>query len=122
MAKKAAVNKSQFIRDELTKNAKASAKDVQDAWAKAGNKDKLNPVLYYVAKKNLGLSKGRKRRKAAAGNQENGNDSIDGDIALYRLEADLDALIERAKGDAKVVESLRAARRQVSARLVAKSK
>lgn len=124
-AKKDGPNKSAFIRDLLTKNPKITVKEVAAAWVGGGNKDELNPTLYYQVKKSMGIkSKGRRGRgpgrppkSATAAIADAGSSKSDGYIAI---ESALDRLIRDAESlrDNSLVEKLRAARRQVSAKLV----
>jgi hypothetical protein len=61
MAKKVEVTyekgfKSQFVRDLLTKNPRASVKDVNDAWTAAGHEGRLGDTLIYKTKSEIGKS------------------------------------------------------------------
>jgi hypothetical protein len=64
---KAKINKSQKIREHLTKNPKATPKAVVDA-LKAEGVEVSSPLVSQVKSKGSGKSKGRKagRKKAAA--------------------------------------------------------
>ena len=53
------VNKSAFIREVLRKNPDAKAADVNEAWSAAGNRERLNPALYYGVKRSMELGETR---------------------------------------------------------------
>lgn len=114
-------NKSAFIRDILLADPKASAKDVQAKWVDAGNKDGLNPTLFYLMKNKLGLSKprggGRRGRRPAAAAAPTGGEPNGGYLEIERA---LDRLISQAEGlsDRKLAEDLRQARRRASMALI----
>ncbi|MFO0945198.1 MAG: hypothetical protein U1D30_04510 [Planctomycetota bacterium] len=120
-------NRSEFIRSVLTSNPKASSKDVQAAWEAAGYKDKLNPTLYYIAKKKLGLMKGGRGRGRGRGRKAvnvvaNGAAvPVKPESESYlEIERTLDKLIAKAEDlqDRKLAEDLRQARRRASLALV----
>jgi len=61
MAKKVEVTyekgfKSQFVRDVLTGNPRASVKDVNQAWTAAGHDGRLGDTLIYKTKSQIGKS------------------------------------------------------------------
>jgi len=62
--KKSGVNKSAFIRSVLEKDGTATAKVVQVAWNNAGHTGQMNPTLVSIIRGNMGLTKGRKKKKA----------------------------------------------------------
>lgn len=122
------VNKSQFIRDVLTENRKATIHDINKAWNEAGNEGELNPTLYYQAKGRMGLAKGRRGRppreavETAAGAARVAKESAvaDDGTTFLAIELELDKLIAKADGlgDSKLADSLRTARRRVAAKLI----
>lgn len=116
--------RSDFIRDQLKANPNVSAKDVQDAWAKAGHKPALKTTLFYLIKGKLGLSKRRKgkgrrgRRRAEAAVVAQAAASPNG--SYLDIERALDKLIHQADeiGDRKLADALRQARRRASTALI----
>ena len=113
------VNKSEFIRGELSKNPKAMFKHVSEAWNASGNKELLTASLFYFVKSKFGKSiqrRGRPRSDQGLASSGAGTENETSDIYL-QIESELDKLISRAP-DSKTAEALRAARRRVSAKLV----
>lgn len=105
-------NRSEFIRNQLAENPKASASEIQEAWKKAGNKDEFSAALYYQVKRSIAPKK-RKRKKSEF------EESTISDTYLH-IERKVDQLITQATSvnDTKLVESLRNARRIVGSKLV----
>ena len=113
------VNKSEFIRGVFAKNATASAKEVQEAWAAAGHKVPLGTPLIYLVKSKSGKPSGRRGRpRGDMKREEGGSGGVgNGREVYFQIEAELDKLVSRAP-DSKIAEALRNARRRVSAKLV----
>jgi hypothetical protein len=64
MAKKKAtggVNKSEFIRSALTKNANLNLKQVNDLWSKGGGDGEISAVLFYQVRRKMGLKRAEYR-------------------------------------------------------------
>ena len=120
MSKTEGVSKSQFIRDELAKNPKASFRQVSETWTAAGNREPLTSSLFYLVKSQSGYSRGRRGRpKQTAGAGSSAIDAGGNEISTVylQIESELDKLILKAP-DSKIAEALRNARRRVSAKLV----
>ena len=112
-------NKSAFIRGVLEKNKGATAKDAQEAWKAAGNKDKLNPSLFYNLKGKMS-SGGKKKKRRGRPPKAAASETSSGSNVYLSIEKSLDGLIAKAEEarDGKLAEALRSARRRASAKLV----
>lgn len=115
-------NRSEFIREILTANPQTSAREVQEKWTASGNKDKLNPTLFYLVKSKLGLTSGvRGGRRAGRPSAAAGRMGRTGQNGGYlEIEQALDRLISQAEGlrDNKLADDLRQARRRASTALI----
>ena len=64
MAKKKAtgrVNKSEFIRNALHKDADLNLKQINDLWSKSGGDGAISAVLFYQVRRKLGLKRAEYR-------------------------------------------------------------
>ena len=111
---------SAFIRDALTANPKVSAKEVEQAWKKAGNRANFSGSLYYQIKGKMGLSSRKKKRRKKAAAAEATLAAADPGAEFLAIEKSLDALISKAEElkDTRLAEALRMARRRAGAKLV----
>ena len=117
MAKKEGVNKSQFIRDVLAKNATATAREVQEAWNATGQKEPLGTPIIYLVKSKFGKPSGRRGRPKGGADGVGVIPRSETSGVYLQIEAELDKLISKTP-DSKITEALRSARRRVSARLI----
>jgi hypothetical protein len=109
----------------LKANPDVSAREVQAAWKEAGNRDPLNPTLYYQVRTNMGLARprgrrGRPPRRAAAAAKTTSANVPELNSGYLSIEQALDRLISQAEdmNDSRLAAELRAARRRASAKLV----
>jgi arginine repressor len=105
MARTKGVNKSQAVREFLTTNPNAKAKEVVEALAKNGVK--VNDGLVYAVK---GAMKEKKKRKArmvkaakAAANKASSNGTVSKPDAITMIR-EVNALAEKAGGYEKLKE------------------
>ena len=100
---------SAFIRDALTANPKVSAKEVEQAWKKAGNKTDFSGSLYYQIKGKMGLSSKKKKRRKKAAAAEAAPAAADPGAEFLAIEKALDSLISKAEElkDTRLAEALR---------------
>lgn len=117
------VNRSGFIRDYLGEHPQASLKEVVEAWKGSGQKDDLNPTLYYQMKNQLKLGGGKRTStsgssSSAAPSWSKSSKSSGGDY--LELEQALDGLIDMARrlDNDRLVDQLRHARRIASAQIL----
>ena len=51
------VNRSEFIRNALTKNPDLNLKAVNDLWSRSGGPGEISGVLYYQVRRKMGLKR-----------------------------------------------------------------
>ncbi len=64
MAKKKAtggVNKSEFIRNALTKDPNLSLQQTNESWSKGGGDGEISAVLFYQVRRKMGLQRAEYR-------------------------------------------------------------
>jgi len=113
-------NQSQFIRDLLGANPKATLGDAKKAWTEAGNKGTIGNSLFYIVKTKLGLTKPSARRGRRPGRPSASKAAArNGTQAYEAVEARLDEVIGMlwALGDHGLVADFRLARRKIAAKL-----
>lgn len=115
-------NRSAFIREMFNANKKISYKEVAEAWAKLGNKEPIQPPLFYFVKRTVkgGKTTGRRGRPARTESPVTATTAPAVDSSLLDMEKALDKLIVQATSmsDWKLADALRVARRRVSVALV----
>jgi len=119
--------RSEFIRELFKQNPNAKLGDAKKAWADSGNKGELGNSLFYVVKRQLGLTSatpGRRRGRPPGSKNKPKNQSGAGPSrgAASGYEAVEDRLDEviwmlRELGDHDLVNEFRTARRRIAAKL-----
>jgi hypothetical protein len=58
--------KSEFVKDVLSRNSKANAQAVNEAWTSSGHEGTISTTLVQKMRASMGLTRSRKARKPAA--------------------------------------------------------
>ena len=108
------VNRSEFVQKVLKLKPKATLQFVRDRWKSVGGKTRLSSVLFYQVKKKLGIKRQANVGMAVTHSRNMPNSSSN---VFLEIESKLDSMILMVAHDESVCDRLRAARRQVSAKL-----
>lgn len=119
--KAGAPSRSEFIRNTLANNRKASFDEVNEAWKKAGNTGVITRTLYHQVKSKSGFSRGRKRRGRKRGEGAAPTAAVrPASNTYFEIEISLERLVAQAESIAnkQLADALRSARRLASAKLL----